>query len=237
MIPKKNPRIDVRRNSSLYFAVGLVVMLTMVNFAMNFKSYDKADLNLDVIKIDEDAELEMPIIEPLNTPPPPAAPTAAPEITIIEDDKQVIETTIQATDTDQHEEIRVDQVVVEEIPEDVIVDFVVIEDAPEYPGCDKGSKAERKACMKERIGELVRRKFNSDLAGDLGLTGINRIDLFFTISKTGDIVDIKARAPHPKLVEEAIRVAGLLPKMKPGMQRGNPVKVTFNQPIIFKVEE
>lgn len=52
-----------------------------------------------------------------------------------------------------------------------------------------------------------------------------------------DIVDVKARAPHPKLVEEAIRVAGLLPKMKPGMQRGNPVKVTFNQPIIFKVEE
>jgi len=48
---------------------------------------------------------------------------------------------------------------------------------------------------------------------------------------------VKARAPHPKLVEEAIRVAGLLPKMKPGMQRGNPVKVTFNQPIIFKVEE
>ncbi len=237
MIPKKNPRIDVRRNSSLYFAVGLVVMLTMVNFAMNFKSYDKADLNLDVIKIDADTELEMPIIEPLNTPPPPAAPAAAPEITIIEDDKQVIETTIQATDTDQHEEIRVDQVVVEEIPEDVIVDFIVIEDAPEYPGCDKGSKAERKACMKERIGELVRRKFNSDLAADLGLTGINRIDLFFTISKTGDIVDVKARAPHPKLVEEAIRVAGLLPKMKPGMQRGNPVKVTFNQPIIFKVEE
>ena len=74
MLPKKNPRIDVRRNSSLYFAVGLVVMLTMVNFAMNFKSYDKADLNLDVIKIDADTELEMPIIEPLNTPPPPAAP-------------------------------------------------------------------------------------------------------------------------------------------------------------------
>ena len=84
---------------------------------------------------------------------------------------------------------------------------------------------------------MVRRKFNSDLAADLGLTGVHRIDLFFTISKTGDIVDVKARAPHLKLVEEAIRVAGLLPKMKPGMQRGNPVKVTFNQPIIFKVEE
>ena len=237
MLPKKNPRIDVRRNSSLFFAVGLVVMLTMVNYAMNYKSYDKSDLDLGVIKIDQNEELDIPLVEPMNTPPPPAAQAAAPEITIIEDDKPVVETTIQATDTDQDEEIKVEQVIVEEIPEDVPVAFVAIEDAPEYPGCDKGSKAERKACMKDRIGELVRRKFNSDLAADLGLTGVHRIDLFFTISKTGDIVDVKARAPHPKLVEEAIRVAGLLPKMKPGMQRGNPVKVTFNQPIIFKVEE
>jgi len=68
---KKNPRIDVRRNSSLFFAVGLVAMLTMVNYAMNYKSYDKADLNLGVIKIDPDAELDIPLLEPMNTPPPP----------------------------------------------------------------------------------------------------------------------------------------------------------------------
>ena len=117
----------------------------MVNYAMNYKSYDKADLNLGVIKIDPDAELDIPLLEPMNTPPPPQAPAAAPDITIVEDDKPVIETEIQATDTDQHEEIRVEQVIVEEIPEDVPVAFVAIEDAPEYPGCDKGSKAERKA--------------------------------------------------------------------------------------------
>jgi len=55
----------------LFFAVGLVVMLTMVNYAMNYKSYDKADLNLGVIKIDPDAELDIPLLEPMNTPPPP----------------------------------------------------------------------------------------------------------------------------------------------------------------------
>ena len=237
MEPKKNPKIDVRRNSSLFFAVGLVVMLTMVNYAINFKSYEKEILDIGVVDMDHEFEEEIPLVEEIKTPPPPPAPVATPEITIVEDDIVIEETVIEATDTDQDEEIFVDDVVVEEIEEDIPVDFFVIEDAPEYPGCNKGTKAERKACLKDKIGELVRRKFNSDLAADLGLTGVHRIDLFFTISKTGDIVDIKARAPHPKLVDEAKRIAGLLPKMKPGMQRGNPVRVTFNQPIIFKVEE
>ena len=50
--------------------------------------------------------------------------------------------------------------------------------------------------------------------------GKKRIIMLFKIDKVGNIVDIKAKAPHPRLQKEAIRIIKLLPKMKPGRQRG-----------------
>ena len=75
------------------------------------------------------------------------------------------------------------------------------------------------------------------MASDLGLSGRQRINVIFKISKTGDITGIRARAPHPGLEKEAARVIGLLPKMKPGKQRGKPVNVPYSLPIIFQVQD
>jgi protein TonB len=48
---------------------------------------------------------------------------------------------------------------------------------------------------------------------------------------------VRARAPHPRLVKEATRVVNLLPKMKPGKQRGKAVVVPYSLPIIFQVQD
>jgi protein TonB len=81
------------------------------------------------------------------------------------------------------------------------------------------------------------RKFNSDLPNDLGMTpGKKRIIMLFKINKVGDIVDIRAKAPHPKLQKEAIRIVKLLPKMKPGRQRGKAVGVKYALPMTIEVE-
>ena len=77
--------------------------------------------------------------------------------------------------------------------------------------------------MSQKITKFVQRKFNTDLAGDLGLSGRQRISVIFKIDKNGDVVGVRARAPHPRLVKEATRVVNLLPKMKPGKQRGKAV--------------
>jgi protein TonB len=58
----------------------------------------------------------------------------------------------------------------------------------------------------------------------------------FKIDKKGEIVDIRARAPHKRLEKEAIRVVSILPKMKPGRQRGKAVGVKYSLPIVFNVE-
>ncbi|GAA4234842.1 hypothetical protein GCM10022291_15250 [Postechiella marina] len=236
---KKNPKANVGRNSSLYFAIGLALMLFLTNYAINYKTYDKAVIDIGMLDMEEELEEEIPLTEQLQTPPPPPPPPAAPEvIEIVEDEEEVEETVIESTETDQEEEIvEVEEIEVAEIEEDIEVPFSVIENVPVFPGCEKGSNAKKKACMSEKISKFVNRKFNTELASDLGLSGRQRINVIFKISKTGAITGIRARAPHPGLEKEAARVIGMLPKMKPGKQRGKAVTVPYSLPIIFQVQD
>ena len=235
---KKNSKADVSKNASLYFAVGLALMLFLSYSALNHKTYDKSAI--DIGKLDLDAELdeEIPLIDQLTPPPPPPPPPAAPEvIEIVEDEEEIEETVIESTETDQNEEIEIEEIEVEEIYEDVEVPFSVIENVPEYPGCEKGSNTEKRKCMSDKIAKFVQRKFNTDLAGDLGLSGRQRISVIFKIDKNGNVTGVRSRAPHPRLEKEAARVINMLPKMKPGRQRGKAVIVPYSLPITFQVQD
>lgn len=241
MEPKKNPKSDVSRNSSIYFAVGLVLMLLVTNLAINYKTYDRSDIALDGLNLDDELEEEVPITEQIITPPPPPPPPpAAPEvIEVVEDEEEVEETVIESTETEQDAEIvEVEEVEVEEVEEDIEVPFAVIENVPVFPGCEKkkGNNA-KKACMSQKVQKFVQKKFNTDLASDLGLSGRQRISVGFKVDKNGNITNIYARAPHPGLEKEAKRVIGLLPKMQPGKQRGKAVTVPYGLPIVFQVQD
>lgn len=239
MEPKKNPKSDVGRNGSLYFSIGLALMLAITYATINYKTYDKAAIDVGMVDMEELDEEEIPITEQLQTPPPPPPPPAAPEvIEIVEDEEEIEETVIESTETDQEEEIvEVEEIEVEEEEEDIEVPFSVIENVPVFPGCEKGSNDEKRKCMSSKIQKFVQKKFNTDLAGDLGLTGRQRINVIFKIDKSGNVVGVRSRAPHPRLEKEAARVINLLPKMKPGKQRGKPVTVPYSLPIIFQVQD
>ncbi|MBO6607836.1 energy transducer TonB [Psychroserpens sp.] len=241
MEPKKSTQADVSRNSSLYFAVGLALMLALTYMTINYKSYEKQNIDIGQLDLDELDEEEIPITqqELVPPPPPPPPPVVPEEIEIVEDEKEIEETVIESTETDQEEEIvEVEEIEVEEVEEDIEVPFSVIENVPIFPGCEKkkGNNA-KKQCMSDKISKFVNKKFNTDLAGDLGLTGRQRINVIFKIDKTGNIVGIQARAPHPGLEKEAKRVIGLLPKMQPGKQRGKAVTVPYSLPILFQVQD
>jgi protein TonB len=239
MEPKKNPKSDVGRNGSLYFSIGLALMLALTYATINFKTYDKEAIDIGQLNVEEELDEEIPITEQIQTPPPPPPPPAAPEvIEIVEDEVEIEETVIESTETDQEEEIvEVEEIEVEEEEEDIEVPFSVIENVPVFPGCEKGSNNEKRKCMSEKIQKFVQKKFNTDLAGDLGLSGRQRINVIFKIDKTGRVVGVRSRAPHPRLEKEAARVINLLPKMKPGKQRGKPVTVPYSLPIIFQVQD
>ena len=110
------------------------------------------------------------------------------------------------------------------------------ETVPLYPGCKiKASNSEKRKCMSSAISEFVVRKFDTDTAKDLGLSGRQRIAVIFKIDKRGYVKGIRIRAPHPRLEKEAFRVINMLPKMKPGTQNGQPVIVPYSLPIVFQV--
>lgn len=242
MEPKKNPKSDVSRNSSSYFAVGLALMLLLTYLAINYKSYDKSDLDLGQVQMDQELDEEVPITQQeLTPPPPPPPPPAIPEeIKVVEDEKDVEETVIKSTETSQEEKIvKVEEVKVKEVEDDNIeIPFSVIENVPVFPGCEKEKNNDAKRqCMSDKISDFVNKKFNTELAGELGLSGKQRINVMFKIDKNGDITNIQARAPHPGLEKEAKRVIGLLPKMQPGKQRGKAVTVPYSLPILFQVQD
>ena len=138
--------------------------------------------------------------------------------------------------TEYQEEVIIEEIEIVEIEEDVEVPFAVVENAPVFPGCESGNNS-KKRCFSERIAKFVQRKFNTELGADLGLSGRQRVNVIFKIDKTGNVIDVRARAPHPRLEKEAIRVVNLLPKMQPGKQRGKAVIVPYSLPIIFQVQD
>lgn len=239
MQPKKNEKVDLTKNSSLYFVIGLATILFISWQAIEWKTYEKDLYGYEALNVDDEDDEEIPITEQLKTPPPPPPPPPpAPEvIEVVEDEEEVEETVIESTETDQEEEIEIEDLEIDEVEEDIEVPFAVIENVPIFPGCDKGNNAERRKCMSQKITKFVQRKFNTDLAGDLGLSGRQRINVIFKIDKNGDVVGVRARAPHPRLEKEAARVINLLPKMKPGKQRGKAVIVPYSLPIIFQVQD
>ena len=240
---KKYPHATLENYSKILIQLGLVLALFIVNEFLNMKSYPNVVKELvGTIVADEDVEetIEVKIIEPKIKPPVKAV--LPDKIIKVEDEAEVIETVIESTEIDESDAIIIDvdnDVISVEEEEDVVEDvpFLVIENVPVFPGC-KGSNIELRACFSSEMSKFVSRRFNSELASDLGLTtgSIQKIFVIFKIDKYGNIVDIKARAPHKKLQTEAIRVIRLLPKMTPGKQRGKAVGVRYGLPIVFKVE-
>jgi protein TonB len=238
MEPKKNPKSDLNRRSMIFFQLGMVLMLFITWRAIENKTYEKAEINQDMLNLGDDLVEDIPITDMNIPPPPPPPPPPAPEvIEVIEDEADIEETIIESAEVNQEEEImEIDEI--EEAEEEIAdVPFAVIENVPVYPGCEKKrSNAEKKKCMSEKVQKFVQKKFNTELAGDLGLEGRQRIAVQFKIDKNGDVVNVRARAPHPKLEQEAVKVVKALPKMVPGRQRGTAVGVLYSLPILFQVE-
>jgi periplasmic protein TonB len=240
---KKNPKADIGNWSSIFFLSGLALMLFISWQGVEWKSYESSNDSTNLLVVDDNLEKEIPITQqniPPPPPPPPPPAMAQQVIEVIEDDQEIEETIIESTETNQDQEILeiedIEEVNAEE-EEIVNIPFAVIEDVPIYPGCESlRNNSERKKCLEEKVNLFVSKRFNVELAGELGLEGQQRIFVQFKIDKNGDVVDVKARAPHPRLEKEALDVVSALPKMIPGKQRGKPVGVLYALPILFKVE-
>nr|WP_321230629.1 energy transducer TonB [uncultured Psychroserpens sp.] len=239
---------NLQKNSSLYFQIGLILCL-LGTYALFEMKFETKDFKQDIVYVDPDeSPYFMPtvIVEP--NIPPKVEPIERPkerrliDDPIIVDDNtpDVVETPNIVTDpptTDKPlDPSKVKDPIKVDIPIEAPFNMKDVEIVPVYPGCEKmTSNSERIKCMNEKITKLVQRKFDTDLAGELGLSGTQRINVQFKIDKSGNVTEILTRAPHPSLEKEAERVTNKIPKMEPGLQRKQPVSVIYNLPIVFKV--
>lgn len=233
MEPKKNPKADLTRNSSLYFVIGLAIVMFLVWRGLEWKTYDKSN-DYDIsMNVDDDLDEEVPMTEQLKTPPPPPPPAAPEIIEVVEDEEEVEETIIESTETSQEEVVEVEDVVVEEEIEDVDVPFAVIEDVPIFPGCE--NESDKRACFNKMMQKHIGKNFRyPEIAQEMGIQG--RVSVMFVIQKDGSIGGVRMRGPDKNLEKEAARIIDLLPKMTPGKQRGRAVRVPFSIPITFKLQ-
>ena len=239
--PKKQDA-NLKYSPTFYFLIGLAITLfsTYSLFEMNFEHKNKTSNTTPPLLI-EDPYIENDIryvVEKQKVVVKKQKKTVSQKLiisdapVIVETPPEFIEKPLDYNDAPAP----VSSISVQEPDEESDIPFMVVEHVPEYPGCKKGTNAHKRKCMSKKIAKFVQRKFNTDLASDLGLTGKQRINVIFKIDKKGNIIGVRSRAPHPRLEQEAARVINMLPKMKPGLQRGKAVVVPYSLPIVFQVQ-
>ena len=123
------------------------------------------------------------------------------------------------------EEVKYTKVEVEETeePQEKVI-FQVVEEMPEFPGG-----------MSEAMKFLAKNIKYPVAAQQAKIEG--RVIVQFVVERDGSISDIHAmRGVNPDLDAEAIRVVSLMPKWKPGKQRGKAVAVKYTMPIMFRLQ-
>ena len=95
---------------------------------------------------------------------------------------------------------------------------------PEFPGGDQA--------MMDFVADNV--KYPQE-AIDKEISG--RVMVGFVVEKDGSISDVKVvKGIGGGCDEEAVRVVNAMPKWKPGMDKGKPVRVSYMMPITFKLQ-
>lgn len=242
----KKKEVNLQKNSTLYFQIGLILCLlgTYGLFEMNFK------FQIPTINIGDPIDEPNPVY--INfVPEPDVIEKKQPDKRMVMlTDKPPVVKPDNFVDANPADIVTPDEYVPEtasviKIPTTVEVPTIAVpttininnvEKVPIFPGCESASNnAERMACMSEKLTKLIQKKFNTDLALDLGLTGVQKIQVQFKIDNTGHVTDIQTRSPYSQLEEEAERVVSKIPVMKPGMQHDTPVSVLYYLPIAFQV--
>ena len=225
---KKSPKADLESKKTSNLLIGAILTLSVLFVGFEWSERDKkvtTDTGLTEVVFEEEI---IPITEqeqPKQAPPPPEAPKVEEVLEIMDNDSEVEESTIQASDDTQAAvEVKYTPVEVEEEEVEEQQIFQVVEEMPEFPG-GMGE------CMKF-LGKNIK---YPTISQENGVQG--RVIIQFVVNKDGSIVDAQvARGVDPYLDKEALRVVGLMPKWSPGKQRGKAVRSQFILPVMFRLQ-
>ena len=228
MEAKKTPRADLENRRGLFLEIGLAVILAAALVAFNIKSYDKEVK--EVSTRTADVEIDADIIQTSEDTPPPPPPeepeVVATELNVVENDAEdihevgIINAEAKADEALEFTRVEVKEEV-EEVEEEV---FLVVEEDPEFPG---GLDA-----LSKFIADNIK---YPQLAKENNITG--KVFVSFVVEKDGRVGQVKIlRDIGGGCGNEAVRVVKMMPRWKPGKQRGKAVRTQFNLPVNFDLQ-
>ena len=228
MEAKKTPRADLEKRRGMFLEIGLAVILAAALVAFNVKSYEKEVKEVSTRTADVEIEADIIQTEQEETPPPPPEEpeVVATELNVVENDAEDIhEIGIVNAEARADEALEFTRVeVTEEVEEAEEEVFLVVEEEPEFPG---GLDA-----LSKFIADNIK---YPQLAKENNITG--RVFVSFVVEKDGRVGQVKIlRDIGGGCGNEAVRVVKMMPKWKPGKQRGKAVRTQFNLPVNFDLQ-
>jgi protein TonB len=234
---------NLRKNGFIYFQIGLIVAMFFVYFGLEL-AFDKLQpkelvaAEQIVETLEMYPELENFEVEKSKTDPEPVLKVVEPQVL------QVVPDTFKLPDSkefksepvkEENSVLKASDIVVSKPIIEEVFPFVALEDVPVFPGCESVAKSDRKTCFEKSMQQHILKNFRyPEAAVETHTQG--KVYVMFTIGKDGRIEDVKLKGPAKILEEEAARIIDKLPQMKPGMQRLQPVKVSFSIPINFQLQ-
>jgi protein TonB len=227
MEPKKSAKADLESKKFIFTQIGLVITLSLILFAFEWKSYEKTVVDLGTRTVEDVPEEIIPITEQKIKPPPPPPPQQVVKINVVDDEVEVDdEISIDAEaneNTEVQEYVAPVKDVEEESAEEVQI-FMVVESMPEFPGGE--------SALYKFLAENIK---YPQMAKESGIQG--RVFVTFVVEKNGSVTDVRVlRGIGGGCDEEAIRVVQNMPKWTPGKQRGKAVRVQYNLPVKFTLQ-
>jgi protein TonB len=232
---KKTSKTDLQNKKTLFFELGLSLSLLAVLVAFNWSSKERSTsvLVADYQGIIEEEE-QVPITQPeLPLPELPKIPQIPDIIEIVDNDVD-ISSTFDLSDLENDnfpqnwEYIKTTPVTKnEDIETDEVLPFVTVEVKPMFQGKDAGEFV--KWIYAQLQGNYPQAAIENNIQG------IVRIS--FTVNVDGTLSDIKSlRKVDPILENCVIELIKKSPKWTPGRQQNKPVRVTYQAPVVFKLQ-
>ncbi len=225
MQAKKTPKANLETKKVIWIQLGLIIALVIVFVSLEWKSYEKRELDLGQREVIDITEEIIPITEQKVKPPPPPPPKQTLVINIVEDDVEIEDDEFEI-DAEADEDTEVEEYIPVEMEEDIVEEaeiFTVVESMPSFPG---GEAALYKYLSKTNYPTM---------AQESGVQG--RVYVTFVVEVDGSITDIRIlRGIGGGCDEEAMRVVKAMPRWNPGRQRGQSVRVQFNLPVRFVLQ-
>lgn len=242
----------LRKKSSRYTSIAVLLSIAIfglaisapviINYIKGFVPQDVEEVKItEVNTLDEPPPIDEKEPPPETPPPPPLKQTIQYVVPVIveeveEEDPAPIQEEVKdetvSTQTTEGTDDGIDPSLLED-PGDGVVGgntdepLLFAEQMPEFPG---GDEALRKFLYKNLSYPILAQE--NEIQG--------KVMVGFVVEKDGSITAVEVLGKNKLgwgLEEEAMRVVKILPKFTPGKQNGNPARVRFKLPIVFRLSK